>query len=112
MNYLIHIYNPIHNAPVIPAVCATGGMFKGIMIAQLLAKSCDDNFCVVRDGKIVAFVKSPSTLQAMEDADGDRYDGVPADTTMTEEQRQRAFFRKCEDANDEAAGRPGNWPKR
>lgn len=83
MDYLIHIYNPANHTPVIPAVCATGGMFKGIMIAQLLAKSCDENFCVVRDGNIVAFVESPSTLQAMEDANEDilePYDGVPADT--------------------------------
>lgn len=37
----------------------------------------------------------------------DPYDGVPADTVLTD--ADRAFFKKCEDANDEAAGRAGNW---
>jgi hypothetical protein len=45
------------------------------------------------------------------DENGDyRYDGPPADTILTE--ADRAFFKKCEEANDMAAGWPGNWPKR
>lgn len=56
-------------------------------------------------------VKIVGDTRPVIDEDGDyKFDGAPADTILTE--ADRAFFRRCEAANDQAAGWPGKWPKR
>lgn len=83
MDYHIHIYNPANHTPIFPAIAATNGIGNAISIAQVLAKHQDEHFCVVSSGRIIAFVQSPSSIQAIEDFVGsilEPYDGVPADT--------------------------------